>query len=114
MAERQGVSAQDFGDWLDVDAVMYGRVVHYEAYYLALVAAWQVGIEVRLVSTRDGKTLIKASGSRWAGRLLPAMDPQGLAITAVQTLPQRPDIQPAPAEDEATPALLKPTPQRAE
>jgi hypothetical protein len=77
MAELHRISAQDFGDWLDVDAVMYGRVVHYEAYYLALVAACQVGIEVRLVSTRDGKTLIKASGSRWAVSLLPAMDPPG-------------------------------------
>jgi hypothetical protein len=28
MAELLRVSAQDFGDWLDVDAVMYGRLVH--------------------------------------------------------------------------------------
>jgi hypothetical protein len=88
MAKLQRVSVQDFGDWLDVDAVMYGRVVHYEAYYLALVAAWQVGIEVRLVSTRDGKTLIKASGSRWPVSLLPAMDPQDIAINAIQNLLQ--------------------------
>jgi hypothetical protein len=111
MAELQGVSAQDFGDWLDVDAVMYGRVVHYEAYYLALVAAWQVGIEVRLVSTRDGKTLIKASGSRWAVSLLPAMDPQDIVINAVQNLLQLRDINLARAEEEACREVVKRIPQ---
>jgi hypothetical protein len=53
------------GDWFDVDAVIYGKVVHYEAYYLTLIGAWQVGIEIKLVSTTDGKTLVQASGSRW-------------------------------------------------
>ena len=64
MAEMQRVSARDLGDWLGVDALMYGKVAHYEAYYLGLVAAWQVGIDVALVSTHDGATLLKASGSR--------------------------------------------------
>ena len=111
MAELQQVSVEDLGDWLDVDAVMYGRVVHYDAYYFALVAAWQVGIEVRLVSTHDGKTLIRASGSRWAVSFLPAMDPQDIAINAAQNLLQLRDINLARAEEEACREVVKRIPQ---
>jgi hypothetical protein len=35
-------------------------VVHYEAYYLLLVAGWQVGVEVRMVSTHGGENLVIA------------------------------------------------------
>jgi hypothetical protein len=36
------------GKWLGVDAVIYGEVTRYEAYYALLVAAWQVGADVRM------------------------------------------------------------------
>jgi hypothetical protein len=111
MATLQRVSPGDLGDWLDVDAVMYGKVLHYEAYYLALIAAWQVGIEVRLVSTRDGKTLIKASGSRWAVSVLPAMDVQDIIINSAENILQLRDINLARAEEEACREVVKRIPQ---
>jgi hypothetical protein len=76
MAQLQKVPAQDLGQWLDVDAVMYGELMHYDAYYLGLVAAWQVGIHVKLVSTHTGDTLIEARGSRWDDNVLPASPPK--------------------------------------
>jgi hypothetical protein len=50
--------------------------MHYDAYYLGLVAAWQVGIHVKLVSTHTGDTLIEARGSRWDDNVLPASPPK--------------------------------------
>lgn len=76
MAQLQKVPAQDLGQWLDVDAVMYGELMHYDAYYLGLVAAWQVEIHVKLVSTHTGDTLIEARGSRWDDNVLPASPPK--------------------------------------
>jgi hypothetical protein len=45
------VPPQTLGKWLGVDAVVYGDVLHYEAYYAMLISAWQVGAEVKMVST---------------------------------------------------------------
>jgi hypothetical protein len=101
------VPAHDLGDWLDVDAVMYGTVEHYEAYYLGLVAAWQVGIHVKLVSTRDGGTLIDGRGSRWDVNLLPAITLEDIAINSVANLLQLRDINLARAEEEACREVVK-------
>jgi hypothetical protein len=38
------ISPQKLGTWLGADALVYGEVVHYEAYYLVLISAWQVGV----------------------------------------------------------------------
>lgn len=111
MAELQKVSPRDLGDWLDVDAVMYGKVVHYEAYYLGLVAAWEVGISVRLVSTHTGDTLIDASGSRWAVNVLPALTVQDIAINSAENILQLRDINLARAEEEACREVVKRVPQ---
>lgn len=107
MSQLERVPANELGDWFDVDAVMYGRVVHYEAYYLGLVAAWQVGIEVTLVATRDGKTLMAARGSRWDTSVLPALDLQDIAINSAENLLQLRDINLARAEEEACREVVK-------
>ena len=51
------VSVLQLGKWFHCDAVIYGTVDHYEAYYLALVSGYQVGVTSRMVSTHDGETL---------------------------------------------------------
>lgn len=107
MRQLQKVPARDLGDWLDVDAVMYGTVEHYEAYYLGLVAAWQVGIKVTLVSTHNGATLIDATGSRWAVNVLPALTVQDIAINSAENILQLRDINLARAEEEACREVVK-------
>lgn len=111
MAQLQKVPARDLGDWLDVDAVMYGEVLHYEAYYLGLVAAWQVGIHVRLVSTHTGDTLIDAKGSRWDVNVLPALTPEDILINSAENILELRDINLARAEDEACREVVKRIPQ---
>jgi hypothetical protein len=111
MSQLEHVPVRDLGDWFDVDAVMYGKVIHYEAYYLALVAAWQVGIEIKLVSITDGKTLIEARGSRWDTSVLPAMDLQDIAINSAENILQLRDINLARAEEEACREVVKRIPK---
>jgi hypothetical protein len=114
MEQLQKVPPRDLGDWLDVDAVMYGQVLHYEAYYLGLVAAWQVGIKVRLVSTRNGATLIEARGSRWDVNVLPALTPQDIAINSAENLLELRDINLARAEEEACREVVRRIPVSAQ
>ncbi len=80
--------------------MVYGEVTHYEAYYAALVSAWQVGADVKMVSTRDDKTLFAATGSRYAIDLMPAFDPIDIAINSGLTLLELRDVSLARAEDE--------------
>ncbi|HVA81574.1 MAG TPA: GNA1162 family protein, partial [Candidatus Binataceae bacterium] len=88
------------GKWLGVDAVMYGNVTHYEAYYAFMLSAWQVGADVRMVSTHDGEQLFAAYGSRFSVNLQPAWDPIDIAINSVLGLLQLRDVVLARAEEE--------------
>ncbi len=107
MAQLLKVPPRDLGDWLDVDAVMYGKVVDYDAYYLGLFAAWQVGIQIKLVSTHSGDTLIEGRGSRWDVSVLPALSPEDIAINSAENLLQLRDINLARAEEEACREIVK-------
>jgi hypothetical protein len=70
-ASLERITPQKLGSWLGADAVVYGEIVHCEAYYLALVSAWQVG---RIVSTHE--QLIHFDGSRYDVSALPALTPR--------------------------------------
>src|SRR5262249_54264996 len=91
---------------LGVDAVVYGEVTHYEAYYLALVSAYQVGMRIRMVSTHDGRELFTAEGSRYDVNVAPAFDPMDIAINSFCTLLQLRDIVLARAEDESAREII--------
>jgi len=95
------VPPETLGKWLGVDAVVYGDVTHYEAYYAFLVSAWQVGADVKMVSTHDGKELFTASGSRYSVDFMPAFDPMDIAINSGLTLLELRDVTLARAEEEA-------------
>ena len=94
------VPPETLGKWLGVDAVVYGDVTHYEAYYALLVSAWQVGADVRMVSTHNGELLYSASGSRYSVDFMPAFDPIDVAINSGLTLLELRDVTLARAEEE--------------
>ncbi|MHB8384646.1 MAG: GNA1162 family protein [Candidatus Binataceae bacterium] len=94
------VPPQTLGKWLGVDAVVYGEVTHYEAYYAFLVSAWQISADVKLVSTQDAEQLFSAAGSRYDVNLQPAWDPVDIAINSGMGLLQLRDIELARCEDE--------------
>ncbi len=94
------VPPQTLGKWLGVDAVVYGNVAHYEAYYAMLVSAWQVGAEVRMVSTHNGEELFSAQGARNSVNFMPAFDPVDIAINSALSLLELRDVTLARAEEE--------------
>ena len=96
----QTVSPQQLGQWLKADTVVYGQVNHYEAYYAFLLASWQVGVDVRLISTADAHEFFTAAGSRYSVDLRPAFSLMDMAINSALTLLQLRDVNLARAEDE--------------
>ena len=96
----QSVSPKQLGEWLRVDTVVYGQVNHYEAYYAFLLASWQVGVDVRLVSTADAHEFFTATGSRYSVDVRPAFSLVDIGINSALTLLQLRDVNLARAEDE--------------
>jgi hypothetical protein len=94
------VPPQMLGKWLGVDAVVYGDVRHYDAYYAFLLSAWQVGADVRMVSTHNGEELFSADGSRYSVNFMPAFDPMDIAINSGLSLLELRDVTLARAEEE--------------
>ena len=94
------VPPQTLGKWLGVDAVVYGDVTHYESYYALLLSAWQVGADVKMVSTHNGEELFSADGSRYSVNFMPAFDPVDIAINSGLSLLELRDVTLARAEEE--------------
>ena len=65
-------SPMEIGRWLHADALVYGEVVDYEAYYGLLLAAWRVSARIRMVSTRDGHELFSCTDSRYSTVVTPS------------------------------------------
>jgi hypothetical protein len=99
-AALQAVSPQELGRWIGADAIMYGDVMNYEAYYLFLLASWQVGVDIRMISTKDGHEFFSAYGSRYSVDVRPAFSMMDIGINSMLTLLQLRDVNLARAEDE--------------
>jgi hypothetical protein len=94
------VSPTEMGRWLNADAMVYGEVTEYEAYYGFLIAAWRVAARVKMVSTRDGHVLFACEDNRYSTNLTPAIDPIDIGIDSVMNLLELRDITVARAEYE--------------
>ena len=98
--QLNAVSPSEIGRWLNADAIVYGEVVNYEAYYGFLVAAWRVTARVRMVSTRDGHELFSCVDTRYSTNVTPALDPFDIAINSALNVLELRDITLARAENE--------------
>ena len=104
--DLEKVSLPTLGKWFHCDAVVYGTVDHYEAYYFALVSGYEVGVSSRMVSTHDGETLTRSSGSRYSLNVLPAITMQDILINSAESLLQLRDVVLARAEEEVARELV--------
>jgi hypothetical protein len=104
--ELEQVSVLKLGEWLHCDAVMYGTVESYDAYYLALISGYIVGVDARMVSTHDGETLMRGQGSRWSMNVMPALDMEDILINSAESLLQLRDVELARAEEEVARELV--------
>jgi len=98
--QLNALSPFEIGRWLNADAIVYGEVVNYEAYYGFLVAAWRVTARVRMVSTRDGHELFSCVDTRYSTTVTPALDPFDIAINSALNVLELRDITLARAENE--------------
>jgi hypothetical protein len=100
------VSPLTLGKWFNCDAVMYGTVDSYDAYYAALVSGYVVGVSSRMVSTHDGETLMRGQGSRYSLNVLPALTMEDILINSAESLLQLRDVELARAEEEVARELV--------
>ena len=100
------VSVLTLGKWFNCDAVMYGTVESYDAYYFALVSGYVVGVDARMVSTHDGETLMRGEGSRYSLNVMPALDAEDILINSAESLLQLRDVELARAEEEVARELV--------
>ena len=104
-------SVLTLGKWFQCDAIVLGQVNHYEAFYFGPVSGYVVGVDSRMISTHDGETLMRTSGSRYSVDFLPAMDLQDIAINSAEALLQLRDVELARAEEEVARELVLRIPQ---
>jgi hypothetical protein len=100
------VSVLTLGKWFNCDAVMYGTVEDYDAYYFALVSGFVVGVDARMVSTHDGETLMRGEGARYSLNVMPALDAEDIVINSAESLLQLRDVELARAEEEVARELV--------
>src|ERR1700751_1830960 len=93
-------SPMEIGRWLHADALVYGEVLDYEAYYGLLIAAWRVTARVRMVSTSDGHELFSCTDTRYSTNVTPAIDPVDIVINSALNILELRDITLARAEHE--------------
>jgi hypothetical protein len=98
--QLMAVSPEQFGRWLDADAVVYGEILNYEAYWAGLISIWRVSARVSIISTHDGHQIFTAQSHRYSVDLSPAIDPIDIGINSVLTLIDLRDLRLARAEYE--------------
>ena len=106
MEKLRKASPIELGRLLGADALVYGQVNNYEGYYYGLVSAYVVGIDTWMLSTHDGETLMRETGSRYSVDVSPAFSPQDMLINSAMTLLDFRDVTLARAEDEISRELV--------
>ena len=106
MTKLRAASPLEIGKLLGADALVYGEVNNYEGYYFGIVSAYQVGISTWMLSTHDGETLMRETGSRYSVDVSPAFSPEDMLINSAMTLLDFRDVTHARAEDEVSRELV--------
>jgi hypothetical protein len=106
MDQLRKTSPIEIGRLLNADALMYGEVNSYEGYYFGIVSVYRVGISTWMLSTRDGETLMRETGSRYSVDVSPALSPEDFLINSALTLLDFRDIALARAEEEVSRELV--------
>jgi hypothetical protein len=108
------VRPQEFGRWLGADAIVYGEILDYEAYWAGLISVWRVAARIKMVSTFDGHELFRAQSHRYSVDVAPAVDPIDICINSAMTAIDLRDIKLARTESEVGREIVMrlPIPQR--
>jgi hypothetical protein len=106
MTKLRAASPIELGKLLGADALLYGEVDNYEGYYFGVVSAYRVGVTTWMLSSHDGETLVRETGSRYRVDLSPAFSPQDILVNSMMTLLDFRDVTLARAEEEVSRELV--------
>ena len=105
-AKLARVPPQTLAQWLNVDAVVYGEVEHYEVYYLFLVAGWEVTLKIAMASRDTGETLLHGEGTEYKLEVRPAVAGRDIGINSLLDLTDLRDVDLRRDEEEVSRELI--------
>jgi hypothetical protein len=100
------VPAQELGEILGADALIYGKVTEYKNSYYALFRQIRIGLSIKCVSTNDGSILFEGEQVRHDNEIRVATNPFDFIISSFQNAMDMRDINAARASEEVVRELV--------
>ena len=100
------VSAQELGEILGVDALIYGKVTEYKNSYYLLYKQIRIGLSIKCVSTKDGSTFFEGEQVRRDNDIRVATNPFDFVIASFQNSMSMRDVYAARASEEVVRELV--------
>jgi len=100
------VSAQELGEILGVDALIYGKVTEYKNSYYLLYKQIRVGLSIKCVSTKDGTVFFEGEQVRRDNDIRVATNPFDFVIASFQNSMSMRDVYAARASEEVVRELV--------
>ncbi len=100
------ISAQELGEILGADALIYGKVTEYKNSYYMLYKQIRIGLSIKCVSTKDGTILFEGEQVRHDNDIRVATNPFDFVIASFQNSMSMRDIYAARASEEVVRELV--------
>ena len=100
------IPAQELGEILGADALIYGQVTEYKNSYYALFKQIKIGLSIKCVSTKDGSILFEGEQIRHDNDIRVATNPFDFVIASFQNSMSMRDVYAARASEEVVRELV--------
>ncbi|WP_162532205.1 GNA1162 family protein [Candidatus Scalindua japonica] len=100
------IPAQELGEILGADALIYGQVTKYKNSYYALFKQIKIGLSIKCVSTKDGSILFEGEQRRHDNDIRVATNPIDFVIASFQNFMSMRDVYAARASEEVVRELV--------
>jgi len=100
------IPAQELGDILGADALIYGKVIEYKNSYYMLYKQIRIGLSIKCVSTKDGTVFFEGEQVRRDNDIRVATNPLDFVIASFQNSMSMRDVYAARASEEVVRELV--------